>query len=164
MNAAQIKNELRESSNDDLDKRRKLVLLSAAGLVDFSVISLYQTGVIKKLPDLPLEIFDTNKVNASDAAYRLGAPDGTISSLVYAAVMVLASAKGTETSGRKPVMDVALGAAVAANAVGAVSYLSNMIFKQKKICLYCVTGAAINIASVVIVAPVVIKSIRKLFR
>jgi uncharacterized membrane protein len=38
-----------------------------------------------------------------------------------------------------------------------------MIFVQKKICLYCVTGAAINIASAVIIAPTVLKGMRKLF-
>lgn len=164
MNAEEIKKELRESNTDDLDRRRKIIFLSAVGLVDFSIISLYQTGVIKRLPDIPLAIFDSNKVNASNEAYQFGVPDGPVSSLTYAATMVLAAAKGTKRSGRKPLLDVVLGATVAANAIGAVSYLNNMIFKQKKICLYCVTGAAINIASAVIAAPIVLKSLKKLLR
>ncbi len=92
-----------------------------------------------------------------------GAPDGPISAVAYAATMVLASAGGDEQTGRKPVFDVALGATVAGNAVGAVFYLYKMIFVQKKICMYCVTGAAINIASAVIIASTTLKSIRKLF-
>lgn len=163
MDVKKIRKSLREGSSDDLERRRKLICLSAIGLADFSIISLYQTGVIKSLPDIPLSIFDSNKVNASESAYQLGVPDGPVSSLAYSAVMVLASAGGSESSGRKPVFDVALGATVAGNAVGAVFYLSNMIFKQKKICLYCVTGAAINIASAIIIAPVVLKSLKKLF-
>ncbi|MBA4139814.1 MAG: vitamin K epoxide reductase family protein [Segetibacter sp.] len=154
---------LRTEHSEDLDRRRKVIALSGLGLVDFSIISLYQTGVIKSLPDLPFKVFDSNKVNASEDAYRFGAPDGPISAVVYAATMVLASAGGDEKSGRTPVMDVALGATVGGNAAGAVFYLYNMIFKQKKVCLYCVAGAAINIASAVIIAPTFIKSFKKMF-
>lgn len=163
MDAIAIKNELRNGHSEDLDRRRKVIGLSALGLVDFSIISLYQTGVIKKLPDIPLPIFDSNKVNAAQDAYRFGAPDGPISAVAYAATMVLASAGGSEKAERSPAFDVALGAVVAGNAAGAVYYLYNMIFKQKKICLYCVTGAAINIASAIIIAPTVIKSVKQLF-
>jgi uncharacterized membrane protein len=147
-----------------MNTRRKIIWLSALGLLDFSVISLYQTGAIEKLPDLPFEIFDSNKVNASKEAYQFGVPDGPISATVYAATMVLAAAGGSEQSGRKPVMDVLLGATVAGNTAGAVYYLYDMIFKQKKICLYCLTGAAINIASAVIAAPLVKRSIKQLLR
>jgi uncharacterized membrane protein len=163
MNTAAMRDVLRTEHSEDLDRRRKVIGLSALGLVDFSIISLYQTGVIKSLPDLPFEVFDSNKVNASEDAYQFGAPDGPISAVAYAATMVLASAGGDEQTGRKPVLDVALGATVAGNAVGAVFYLYKMIFVQKKICLYCVTGAAVNIASAVIIAPTVLKGIRKLF-
>jgi uncharacterized membrane protein len=163
MNAAAMRDVLRTEHSEDLDRRRKVIGLSALGLADFSIISLYQTGVIKSLPDLPFEVFDSNKVNASEDAYRFGAPDAPISAVAYAATMVLASAGGDEQTGRKPAMDVALGATVAGNAVGAIFYLYKMIFVQKKICLYCVTGAAINIASAVIIAPAALRGIRKLF-
>ncbi len=163
MDAQKIRNSLREDSSEDMERRRKIICLSAVGLADFSLISLYQTGVIKRLPDLPFSIFDTNKVNASQSAYRLGIPDGPVSSLAYSATMVLASAGGGKSAGRKPLLDVALGATVAGNAIGAIVYLNDMIFKQKKICIYCVTGAAINIASAVIIAPVILKSLKKIF-
>ena len=163
MNITAMRDALRTGHNEDQDTRRKVILLSALGLVDFSIISLYQTGVIKSLPDLPFEVFDSNKVNASEDAYRFGAPDGPISAVAYAATMVLASAGGDEQTGRKPVLDVAVGATVAGNAVGAIFYLHKMIFVQKKICLYCVTGAAINIASAIIIFPTVLKSLKKLF-
>jgi hypothetical protein len=41
------------------------------------IVSLYQTGIIKKLPDPPIPIFDSDKVDASDYAYkRMNSPDG----------------------------------------------------------------------------------------
>lgn len=163
MNALAIRNELRNNDSDVMDKRRTIILLSALGLVDFSVISLYQTGIIEKLPDLPFAIFDSNKVNASKEAYQFGVPDGPVSAVAYAAIMVLAAAGGSEASGRKPVVDSLLGATIAGNTAGAVYYLHDMIFKQKKICLYCLAGAAINIASAVIAAPLVKRSVKQLF-
>lgn len=163
MRTAAIRQELLTSDSEHLNRRRKVIALSALGLVDFSLISLYQTGIIKRLPEIPFKVFDSNKVNAAPDAYKMGAPDGTVSAVVYASTMVLASAAGTEASGRKPIADVLLGGAVAGNAAGAAFYLYNMIFHQKKICLYCLTGAAINFASAAIIAPTVIKSLKKLF-
>ena len=163
MKPADIKTALRKSTSEDLERRRKVIVLSALGLVDFSIISLYQAGVIKRLPDLPYPVFDSNTVNASEDAYIMGVPDGPVSAAVYAATMVLASAKGDEHSGRKPVFDLLLGATVFANACGAAFYMYTMIFKQKKICLYCVTGALINFMSAAVVAPLVVKSGKKVF-
>lgn len=163
MNAAAIREELLSGKTEDLQRRRKVLALSALGIADFSFISLYQSGVISKMPELPFKSFDSNKVNASVDAYKMGAPDGTLSTLAYASAMVLSTWGGTEKSGRKPVHDVALGAVIAGNATGAVYYLFNMIFKQHKVCPYCLAGAAINFASAVIIAPTVLKALRKLF-
>ena len=163
MNIAAIREELLNGAGTDLDKRRQILSLSAIGLLDFAVISLYQSGVIKKLPDLPFPIFDSNKVNAASDAYQMGVPDGTLGAWAYAANMVLATAGGSDRSGRKPVFDTMLGAVVAANAAGAVYYLYNMVVHQKKICPYCVAGAAINLASAAIIKPLFTKSLSKLF-
>ncbi len=115
-----MRDALRTGHNQDLDTRRKVIFLSALGLVDFSIISLYQTGVIKHLPDLPHPLFDSDKVNASEKAYRFGAPDGPISATVYGLTMALASAGGGENASRKPIFDVLLGGAIAGNAAGGV--------------------------------------------
>jgi hypothetical protein len=53
MRTAAIRQELLNSTADDLQKRRKIIGLSPLRLVDFSLISLYQAGVIKKLPEIP---------------------------------------------------------------------------------------------------------------
>ena len=163
MRTAAIRQELLVGKDKDVELRRKIVALSALGLVDFALISLYQTGIIKKLPEFPAKIFDSNKVNAVTDAYQMGAPDGTISAWVYATTMVLATVGGSEASGRKPVHDALLAATVGANAAGAAYYLYNMTFHQKKICPYCIAGAVINFASAGYVLPVAIKAFKKLF-
>lgn len=129
MRTAAIRQELLNSTDEALQKRRKIVMLSALGLVDFAFISLYQAGVIRRRPELPFDSFDSNKVNVAPEAYQLGAPDGTISAWLYASNMVLATWGGTEASGRKPGHDVLLGLTIAANTAGAVYYLNDMTFQ-----------------------------------
>lgn len=147
--------EIRNDTSEAARYRRQIAALSALGLVDFSLISLFQLGFIKHMPDLPGELFDTEKVNSSKDAVLLGMPDGVISLSSYAATIVLAAAA---TRFRKPsrVLDVAMGGIVLGQAAGAAQYLYNMAFVQKKVCIYCVAGAVINFAS--------LSPLRKLFR
>ncbi|SDK19272.1 Vitamin K epoxide reductase family protein [Catalinimonas alkaloidigena] len=144
MNLSALIHTLRHKQSPSLTRRRRLILLAAVGLVDFSLISLYQTGVIRRLPDLPGKLFDSNAVNASEEAYQFGVPDGPISAGVYALNMLLAAYKGDAAHGRPLWSDVALAGTVMLNSVGAALYLKNMITVQKKACLYCLTGAALN--------------------
>ena len=158
-----ISRTLRTDRNPALRSKRRIVALSALGLLDFSLISLYQTGVIKHLPDLPGDLFDSDFVNGSDEAYQLGAPDAPISAVIYGLTMVLATAGGTEKTGRHPAFDLLLGATLLVNAGGAANYLVNMVTKQKKVCLYCVTGAAINFASLAVAWSDIRDSVRRVF-
>jgi hypothetical protein len=73
-----IRRELREGHSPSLRRRRRIGFLAALGAVDFAVISLYQIGAIRHLPEPPGHLFDSDKVNASRKAYALGVPDGTI--------------------------------------------------------------------------------------
>ena len=148
MNAAAIREELREGKSQSLTRRRRIALLSAVGAVNFSVLSLYQVGVIRKLPDFPGEIFDSNGVNASEEAYALGLSDAPLGLASYAANIILASTKGSARTGRSPGWDMLLGGAVLAGAGSALYYLYQMLFEQKKLCTYCLVGAAINLAMV----------------
>lgn len=120
--------------------------------LDFSIISLYQIGFIRHLPDFPGKIFDSDKVNASNRAYQMGLPDGPVSLGMYSANLMLASWKGSEKSGRPLIADVALAGTVLANAIGATFYMKNMIKKQQEACPYCIFGALVNFATVPFVA------------
>jgi hypothetical protein len=60
-------------------RRRAIVLTSLVGMTSMGVVSLLQLGIVQHLPDPPLDNFDSDKVNSSDTAYMLGAPDGTFS-------------------------------------------------------------------------------------
>lgn len=146
-----IRNELRDANSSSLKRRRKIGVLSAIGMVDFAVISLYQMGVIRHLPDPPSWVFDSDKVNASEKAYSMHLPDGTTGASMYAANLMLASFGGSARTGRGNWPTALLGLTVAASAVGALDYLRDMIFKEKRACPYCLLGAAVNLAMVPLV-------------
>ncbi len=65
-------------------------------------MTLLQTGIIKHLPDPPLGNFDSDRVNSSDTAYRLGAPDGSISLATLAAIIPIAAFGGTDRAQAQP--------------------------------------------------------------
>lgn len=164
MNIGAIRRELRHGRSPSLRNRRRIGLLAAVGLVDFAVISLYQIGVIRRLPDLPGRVFDSNQVNASRKAYQLGVPDGTTGAALYAGILILAAAGGSRGSGRVALLDLLLGAAVASGVAGAGIYLRDMIVEQAKACPYCLLGAGINLAMVPAAWPGVREGVRSLRR
>lgn len=150
-----IIDKIRKNNSEAAEYRRQIAALSALGLVDFSLISLFQLGFIKNMPDLPGEVFDTEKVNSSKDAVLLGMPDGVISLGAYTATILLATA-ATRFKKQSRVLDVAMGGIVLGQVAGAAQYLYKMAFVQKKVCIYCVAGAAINFAA--------LSPLRKLFK
>lgn len=138
---------LRKDKQPDTQNRRQLACLAALGLVDFSIISLYQLGYIRRMPDLPGKVFDSEKVNSSKEAVMLGLPDGVVSLTMYAATLFLATAASAKKKHARW-LDWLLGGIVLGQAAGGAFYLYNMATVQKKVCVYCVTGALINFAAV----------------
>jgi uncharacterized membrane protein len=145
MNAKQIRDELREGDSPSLRRRRRLARLAAVGLVDFTAISLYQVGAVRRLPDVPGRLVDSNHVSAAVEAYPFGIPDATAGAALYAATLVLAGARGAR---RHPAWSLALAGAAVAGAAGAVKYLWDMATKEKRACVYCLLGAAVNFVMV----------------
>jgi uncharacterized membrane protein len=146
MDAKAIKKELTKGKSASLHRRRLIALLSATGAVNHSFISLYQMGVINKLPDLPGSAFDANKVSASKNAYKLGIPDGPLGLGMYATNVILASAMGSHRTGRSPWFDFLLAGAVVASVGGTLDYLYGLFSRQKKASPYCLASAALNFA------------------
>ena len=118
--AAELTKSSRSGRYGQKQKSRRVVKLAAIGAIDFIIISLYQTGIIKKLP-----------------AYQFGFPDAPLSLTLYAGIMTLSFSKWKIT---RPLLYLM----VMANALGGAQYLVDMTFKQKKICLYCLAGALLN--------------------
>jgi uncharacterized membrane protein len=140
-----LKDYFTRAINPTFQRRRKIIALSVLGMADATLMVLRQSGIIQKLPDVPLRIFDANTVTTSTKAYDLGLPDSALSTLAYGMTFTLASWGGDQTLYRKKWIDRALFGVCAANAMAGGQYLLNMIIKQKKICAYCITAASVNV-------------------
>lgn len=138
----------RSGETPSLRRRRTIAALCAAGAVDFSLISLFQLGVVRHLPDPPGKIFDSDRVNSSRKASAYGLPDGPLGLLQYALTLGTLAFGGTRDTGRPAAATWALATLVGAGAVGALDYLRDMLFREKRVCPYCVAGAALNLAMV----------------
>ena len=65
----ELRREWQRSDAPRLRRRRRIIGLSLFGIGVTALISMFQTGVVEHLPDLPVEGFDSEKVMSSDPAY-----------------------------------------------------------------------------------------------
>ncbi len=140
----ELRRELQQSDKGDLNVRRAIISLSLVGMGAMTAVSLFQTGIIKHLPDPPLKDFDSDKVNSSDTAYALGVPDGTLSLASFAANIPIASFGGANRAEEMPLVPIAAAAKSSVEAVVAGWYFYQMPTKEKKWCGYCIVGALAN--------------------
>jgi len=140
----ELRRELQESNESDLRVRRAIIALSLVGMGAMTAVALFQTGIIKHLPDPPLKDFDSDKVNSSNTAYALGVPDGTLSLASLAANIPIAAFGGENRAETQPLVPLAAAAKASVEAVVAGWYFYQMPTKEKKWCGYCIVGALAN--------------------
>jgi uncharacterized membrane protein len=148
-----LRDELVRGRSPRLRRRRALIVIAALAAVDAIVVGLRQTGVLRRLPEPPGRIWDSNGIVTSRAAYVLGVPDAPLGALGFVTVMVLASRLGDARRGRRPLVALALFGTASVAAAGAALYLRDMIFDKKRLCPYCLFTAASSFALVALAAP-----------
>lgn len=157
-----LRRDLQKGSSDGMWQRRAVIGLSLVGAAAMTVVSLFQTGVIKHLPDPPIEGFNSDKVNSSETAYILGVPDGTLSLASLAANIPLAAYGGADRAEKQPIVPlVAAGKAIVEAAV-AGWYFYQMPVKEKAWCGYCITGALANFGIAALTLPEAVKAFETL--
>ena len=154
MDGAKLSRELRTANGDYLSQRRKIVSLGLVASTSMGLIALYQTGVIRRLPDLPGRWFDAAKVDASEEAYSyFSTPDGTLGLGSYAATVVLAAMGGMGRARTKPWAPLALFAKVVADAAVAAKLTRDQWAKHKAFCIWCLVAAGATFATVPLAFP-----------
>jgi hypothetical protein len=113
MKPEELSRELRGSRAGFMAQRRGIAALSMAAIGSMGLISLYQLGLIKHLPEPPLPFFDADKVDAAPEAYALfNTPDGVIGLGSYALTLGLAAIGRPDRAERQPWLSLALAAKV----------------------------------------------------
>jgi len=161
--ARQLSHELREGQDDDLRRRRWIIGLSLLGTLMGQIVSMYQTGLIRHLPDPPLDVFDSDKVDASTYAYkRFATPDALMMITNYSVTAWLAGAGGQGRVDRQPLLPVLMGAKIVGDTLTAVQLGREEWQENRKLCAYCQLATAASLASVVLAWPEASRGLKKL--
>lgn len=157
----QLSHELREESDPDLKRRRWLVGLSFVGAALGKIVSLYQVGILPRLPDLPFKAFDATRVDASDYAYkRLRTPDGLLMVASYAVTAALAGAGGRDRAHATPAIPIAMLLKTVSDA-GIALKLGREEWKDARaLCGYCQAATVVSIASVALALPEALRALQ----
>lgn len=163
MNPTQLSHELREEETPDLNRRRWIVGLSLIGAAAGIAVTLYQTGIIKHLPDPPLPLIDSDKVDASDYAYsRFNSPDAPIMIINYGITALLASMGGKNRATEMPFAAVALGVKTLIDVALNLELAREEWNENKALCAYCQAASLASIASLALAAPEAITAVNNL--
>lgn len=154
LSARQLSRELREAQTPDLSRRRWLIGLSLVGAAMGQIVSLYQTGIIRHLPDPPLPVFDSDKVDASEYAYkRFQTPDALMMVVNYGVTAWLAGAGGKDRADTLPLLPVAMALKVLGDAAFAVELGREEWQENKALCAYCQAATLVSLVSLALVVP-----------
>lgn len=152
MNPAELSRALREGDGPFLSRRRGVVGLSLVSIASMGVITLYQTGIIKHLPEPPG--FDADKVDASPEAYAYFAiPDAALGLGSYAATLGLAAMGGPDRAATQPWIPLALAAKALFDAGQAGKLTIDQWTKHRAFCSYCLVAAAATFAALPLALP-----------
>jgi uncharacterized membrane protein len=157
---ADLSRELRTGRSPDLARRRWAIGLSVVGSAIGGIVTLYQTGIVKRLPDiLPGKVFDAEKVDASDYAYkRLQMPDAPLMMLTYAGTAALAAAGGAERATRQPALPLAFAGKAIYDLATCLKLGQEEWAENKKLCSWCQVATAISAVTAALSLPEAIRA------
>lgn len=156
--AARLSRDLRHTQSPVMTRRRGIIGLSLVSAASMGFLSLYQTGIIKHVPEPPLPMMDADKVDASAEAYeKFDTPDAILGIGSYAATMALAAMGGSDRARETPWIPLALAAKVAFDAANAARLAIDQPTKYKAFCFWCLVAATATFATV----PLVVRETRE---
>lgn len=158
----QLSRELRLETSNDLKRRRIGIGLSFAGAAIGAIVGAYQTGILRRLPDIaPGKLFDAEKVDASNYAYEnLQMPDGPQMLVNYGVTASLMAAGGKDRAREAPALPIAAAAKTIFD-LGLCVALGIKEWRQNKaLCSWCQLATLISAATVALSLPEAIKAAR----
>lgn len=156
MDPQALRRSIQQSNSPDMAARRAIVGVSLVGIASMAIVSLYQMGAARHLPDPPVRRphFHSDKVNASTEAFGYGMPDGPLTIGAHAANIMLAAAGPDDRSRRRPWIPLLASLLSGLQAAVAAKYLFYTMPKVDKAwCPYCIADALTHFATFVLTAP-----------
>lgn len=154
MSPEELGRALREGNEPFLQKRRWIVGLALYNIAAMGAISLFQMGILKHVPEVPLPGEDADKINGSAQAYEiLQTPDAVLAIGSYAATAALAAMGPPDRAKTLPWAALGMGLKALGDAAFAIKLLIDQPTKYKAYCTWCVTGALATLAAVPLALP-----------
>jgi uncharacterized membrane protein len=158
-----LSQQLRLDSGSLLARRRGIVGLEMVAVASMGIITLYQMGIIKHLPEPPLSWLNADKVDASAEAYsRFSTPDGVLGLGNYAVTMGLAAMGGTDRAVTQPWLPLVLAAKIAFDTLQAIRLFFDQKTKYNAFCFWCLLAAGTTVAAVPLALPEMLVALRHL--
>jgi uncharacterized membrane protein len=151
---AALSRELRTGTGGHLAQRRGVVALALVASGAMGLIGLYQMGIIPHLPEPPLPVFDSDRIDASPQAYsHLSTPDALLGLGSYAATAALAAMGGAERARSAPWLPLALAAKLAFDVGQGVRLTIQQWSGYRRFCFWCLVAATSSFAAAPLVVP-----------
>ncbi|MFP4440788.1 MAG: vitamin K epoxide reductase family protein [Chloroflexaceae bacterium] len=165
MRPAELSRALRQGRGTFLRRRRAVVGLSLVTIGSMAMVSLYQMGMIKHLPEPALPYLNADKVDASDEAYEKPAtPDGLLGLANFGVTAVLAGMGPPERAETQPWIPLALAAKVAVDTVQSGRLTVDQWVRHRAFCSWCLLASAATFAQVPLVIPETRAALRHLWQ
>ena len=164
MDPTRLSQYLRRGDDPELRRRRWVIGLSVLGTTAGQLVALYQTGIIRHLPDPPSGgLFDSDRVDASEyASSRFSSPDAPLMIITYGVTAWLAGAGGPDRPRNAPWLPIAMAAKTLYDAATTVKLAREEWQENRAFCTYCQTATLASFASVVFALPEAVRATRHL--
>lgn len=165
MSPEELQERIQNSDAPEMRYRRGIAAVSLIGIAAIGAVSLLQMGLVKHLPDPPVNKphFDSDKVNSSKEAYSYGMPDGPLTIAAHATSLAIAAAGPPDRYKDRPWLPLLATALALPQAAIAAKYLFYQMPKVDKAwCPYCVTDALMHFATVALTLPESVRALESL--
>ena len=140
--AERVSEDLRRRTSPLLRRRRAQTALMVGATAAMGLISLYQTGILRHLPDPPLPGFDSDRVDASGEAYEtLKTPDATLGVASYGTTLALIGMGAADRAGTHPWIPLLAAAKLGYDGAGAAWLTAEQISRHRALCFYCLAAS-----------------------
>jgi len=147
--AERVSDALRREASPHLTGRRRVALLQTVAAGALSVVSLYQFGLVRKVPEPPLPGLGADAVDASGEAYAVGrTPDSALGIASAGVSLALAGMGGADRATSQPLIPLAMFAKSVVDAAGGAYLTAEQLTKHRKVCSWCTISALALFATV----------------
>ncbi len=152
--AEAVSDALRRGVSPFLRRRRRVTGLSLAAMGSLGVVTAYQMGLLRRVPEPPVPFLDTDRVDASGEAYQfLKTPDAGVGLASAALTLVLAGMGSDRRADQQPLVPLALAIKSVLDAAYGLFLTLEQGSKHRRFCSWCLLAAMTNVATVPQVVP-----------